>query len=152
MYRPPAPKPQGTPLGERFAARVGRVMEAAQLALHRFQHRPPKTKTAKVVVVIPAHNEQDTIATTIRALLAQTRRPDRVVVVADNCTDKTVQIARGFGRRVTVIETVGNKDRKVGALTLAWREYVAYGYDYLLGVDADTVLSARQPGGPRARA
>ena len=26
-------------------------------------------------------------------------------------------------------------------MTLAWREYVAYGYDYLLGVDADTVLS-----------
>jgi poly-beta-1,6-N-acetyl-D-glucosamine synthase len=141
VYRPPAPKPAGAPLGQRFAARVNRVREAAQLALHRLQHRPPKTRTAKVVVVIPAHNEQDTIATTIRALLAQTRRPDRVVVVADNCTDKTVQIARSFGRRVTVIETVGNKDRKVGALTMAWREYVAYGYDYLLGVDADTVLS-----------
>jgi cellulose synthase/poly-beta-1,6-N-acetylglucosamine synthase-like glycosyltransferase len=141
VYRPPAAQPQSTPFAERFAARVSRVVEAAQLALHRLQHRPPKTRTAKVVVVIPAHNEQDTIATTIRALLAQTRRPDRIVVVADNCTDKTVQIARSFGRRVTVIETVANKDRKVGALTMAWREYVAYGYDYLLGVDADTVLS-----------
>jgi biofilm PGA synthesis N-glycosyltransferase PgaC len=76
-----------------------------------------------------------------KALLGQTRAPDRIVVVADNCTDRTVQIARSFGRRVTVIETVGNRDRKVGALRTAWQQYVAYGYDYMLDVDADTVLS-----------
>ena len=40
-----------------------------------------------------------------------------------------------------MIETVGNRDRKVGALRTAWQQYVAYGYDYMLGVDADTVLS-----------
>jgi hypothetical protein len=107
----------------------------------RARHRPPKQKTAKIVVVVPAHNEENSIAHTIQALLQQTRRPDRVVVVADNCTDKTVEVARRFGNRVTVIETVGNRDRKVGALTLAWQQYVAYGYDYMLGVDADTVLS-----------
>jgi hypothetical protein len=117
------------------------LYQAASLALHRLQHRPRKTKTAKTVVVVPAHNEQDSIGRTIQALLAQTRRPDRIIVVADNCTDKTVEIARRFGRRVTVVETVGNKDRKVGALATAWREYVAYGFDYMLGVDADTVLA-----------
>ena len=42
---------------------------------------------------------------------------------------------------MTVIETAGNRDRKVGALRTAWQQYVAYGYDYMLGVDADTVLS-----------
>ena len=60
-----------------------------------------------------------------------------------------MQIARSFGRRVTVIETVGNQDRKVGALATAWRQYVAYGYDYMLGVDADTVLPPQRPRGPR---
>ncbi len=113
----------------------------ASLAVHRFQNRPPKTRTAKIVVVVPAHNEEGAIAGVLQALLAQSRRPDRIVVVADNCTDRTVEIARGFGRRVTVIETVGNRDRKVGALRMAWQQYVAYGYDYMLGVDADTVLS-----------
>lgn len=111
------------------------------MAMHRFQNRPPKTRTAKIVVVVPAHNEEGTIAGVLQALLAQTRRPERIVVVADNCTDKTVEIARRFGRRVTVIETVGNRDRKVGALRMAWQQYVAYGYDYMLGVDADTILS-----------
>ena len=58
--------------------------------MHRMQNRPPKVKTAKVVVVVPAHNEQESIARTIKALLGQTRQPDRIVVVADNCTDRTV--------------------------------------------------------------
>jgi cellulose synthase/poly-beta-1,6-N-acetylglucosamine synthase-like glycosyltransferase len=121
---------------------LAQLYQNATQSMHRMHNRPPKVKTAKVVVVVPAHNEEESIARTIKALLSQTRQPDRIVVVADNCTDRTVQIASGFGRRVTVIETVGNRDRKVGALRTAWQQYVAYGYDYMLGVDADTVLSA----------
>jgi poly-beta-1,6-N-acetyl-D-glucosamine synthase len=122
-------------------AQVTQLLQSATVSMHRMQNRPPKIKTAKVVVVVPAHNEQESIAQTIKALLSQTRQPDRIVIVADNCSDRTVQIARSFGRRITVIETVGNRDRKVGALRTAWQQYVAYGYDYMLGVDADTVLS-----------
>lgn len=121
--------------------KINQLYWNASLAMHRFQNRPPKTRTAKIVVVVPAHNEEGTIGGVVQALLAQTRRPDRIVVVADNCTDRTVEIARRFGRRVTVIETVGNRDRKVGALRMAWQQYVAYGFDYMLGVDADTILS-----------
>jgi len=140
-YVAPAPRPERVALGTRVVERVGQLYETAALALHRFQNRPPKTKTAKIVVVVPAHNEQESIGRTIHALLTQTRRPDRIVVVADNCSDDTVKVAQRFGRRVTVIETQGNTDRKVGALTLGWQQYVAYGYDYMLGVDADTVLA-----------
>jgi cellulose synthase/poly-beta-1,6-N-acetylglucosamine synthase-like glycosyltransferase len=128
-------------LAARVVERVGQLRESAALALHRFQNRPPKTKTAKIVVVVPAHNEQDSIGRTISALLAQTRRPDRIVVVVDNCSDATADVARSYGKRVTVMETVANKDRKVGALTQAWQQYANFGYDYILGVDADTVLS-----------
>jgi cellulose synthase/poly-beta-1,6-N-acetylglucosamine synthase-like glycosyltransferase len=110
------------------------------LALHRMRHRPARVKTAKIIAVVPAHNEQATIERTIMALLTQTRAPDRILVVADNCTDDTVTLARRFDRRVTVIETVANTDRKVGALRTAWQQYVAYGYDFMLGVDADTIL------------
>jgi cellulose synthase/poly-beta-1,6-N-acetylglucosamine synthase-like glycosyltransferase len=130
----------GTAL-ERFAARAGRLAAGAALAFRRAKDQLPKSKTAKIVVVVPAHNEEATIGRTVEALLAQTRRPDRIVVMADNCSDRTVEIASSFGRHVTVVETVANKDRKVGALTQAWQQYVAEGYDYMLGVDADTVLS-----------
>ena len=75
------------------------------------------TSTARVVVLVPAHDEAASIGTTLRALQAQTRRPDRVVVVADNCTDDTVAIARAAGAEV--VETVGNTDKKAGALNQA---------------------------------
>jgi poly-beta-1,6-N-acetyl-D-glucosamine synthase len=130
-----------SPLKERVVERLTQMYYSVSLALHRLQHRPPKQRTAKIVVVVPAHNEEQSIARTLQALLQQTRRPDRIIVVADNCSDRTVEIARRFGSRVTVIETAGNRDRKVGALTMAWQQYVAYGYDYMLGVDADTALS-----------
>jgi cellulose synthase/poly-beta-1,6-N-acetylglucosamine synthase-like glycosyltransferase len=138
---PYAPSPQATGAPRSMRAQLVQLYQSATQSMHRMQNRPPKVKAAKVVVVVPAHNEEESIARTIKALLSQTRQPDRIVVVADNCSDRTVQIARGFGRRVTVIETVGNRDRKVGALRTAWQQYVAYGYDYMLGVDADTVLS-----------
>ena len=46
-----------------------------------------------VVVLVPAHNEAGQIAETITSLLTQTRPPDRVVVIADNCADDTADIA-----------------------------------------------------------
>ena len=116
-YRSPASQ---APPTTRAARRVARLYQSATLALHRMRHRQAHTATGTVCVVVPAHNEEDTIARTITALLKQTRRPDQIVIVADNCSDRTVEIAQSFGRRVTVIETVGNKHRKVGALTVGW--------------------------------
>lgn len=52
-----------------------------------------------VVVVIPAKNEEDTISSCLRSVVAASRRAakdiDRlaIVVVADGCTDRTVEIA-----------------------------------------------------------
>jgi biofilm PGA synthesis N-glycosyltransferase PgaC len=138
---PYVPQPEPRRVGRTISQRLTQAYWSTALALHRMQHRPPKTKTAKVVVVVPAHNEEASIGRTLHALLQQTRRPDRIVVVADNCTDRTVDVVKRFGRKVTLIETVGNRDRKVGALRTAWQQYVAYGFDYMLGVDADTVLS-----------
>jgi membrane glycosyltransferase len=38
------------------------------------------------------------------------------------------------------MRTVGNTERKVGALNQGWQRWQA-GYDYVAGVDADTVLA-----------
>ena len=52
----------------------------------------------KIVALLPAHNEAESIGTTLRALAAQTRVPDRIIVICDNCTDATAEIARGTAR------------------------------------------------------
>src|SRR3954449_10251140 len=75
------------------------------------------TPRPRVAVLIPAHDEAANIATTLTALREQTRQPDRVIVIADNCTDDTAEIARAHGAEV--YETVGNTDKKAGALNQA---------------------------------
>ncbi|MGH3040037.1 MAG: glycosyltransferase [Gaiellaceae bacterium] len=95
----------------------------------------------EVVALVPAHNEEEHIGATVESLLRQTRPLDRIVVVADNCTDSTVSIALSY-EGVEVIETVGNASRKAGALNQGL-EHVGRGYAFLLQMDADTELDER---------
>ena len=95
-----------------------------------------------LTVLIPAHNEAGILAATLPMLQSQSRAPDRIIVVADNCTDKTVEIARSFG--VEVFETVGNQKQKGGALNqvLAILLPVLGNNDLVMIMDADTSLDA----------
>lgn len=90
-----------------------------------------------ITVLIPAHNEADRVGATLTSLAGQTMRPDRVIVVSDNSTDTTVDIARIHG--ADVFETVGNVHKKAGALNQAIAASRLSGY--VLVMDADTVLS-----------
>src|SRR5713226_1218267 len=76
--------------------------------------------SASVLVVIPAHNEAASIGATLLSLRQQTRPPDEMLVVCDNCTDNTAEIAASCGARVFV--TAGNTGRKAGALNQALRQ------------------------------
>lgn len=78
---------------------------------------PPVTEATHVTVIIPAHNEAVILADTIASVQNQTRSVDRILVVADNCSDDTVAVARAAG--VEVMETVDNTARKAGALNQA---------------------------------
>ncbi|CAG7574088.1 glycosyl transferase family 2 [Barrientosiimonas humi] len=91
----------------------------------------------EIVAIVPAHNEQDCVAQTITSLLTQTVPPTTIVLVADNCTDRTVEIAREFP--VVVMETVDNPHRKSGALNQAWALH-GRDADVVFTMDADTVL------------
>ncbi|GAA4823072.1 glycosyltransferase family 2 protein [Nocardioides caeni] len=93
-----------------------------------------------VTVLVPAHNEAAAIGATLTSLRAQSAAPDRIVVVADNCTDDTVAIARHHGAEV--IESVDNVHKKAGALNQALRLILpAQGEnDLVMVMDADTVL------------
>jgi biofilm PGA synthesis N-glycosyltransferase PgaC len=70
-----------------------------------------------VAALIPAHNEAGTITEVVHGLQAQTRAPDRIIVIADNCTDDTVGLARAAGAEVH--ETIDNRDKKAGGLNQA---------------------------------
>ncbi|WP_295694685.1 glycosyltransferase family 2 protein [Lapillicoccus sp.] len=91
-----------------------------------------------VIAVVPAHDEAATIESAVASLRAQAVAFDRIVVVADNCTDQTVAIARAAGAEV--FETRGNRHRKAGALNQALPHIALDDDDLLLVMDADTRL------------
>ena len=55
-------------------------------------------KKPKIIVVVPAYNEERHIGQFIAALRAGSRQPDYIVLVDNNSSDKTVEIARSFPR------------------------------------------------------
>ena len=61
-----------------------------------------KWLSTKVTVLVPAHNEEIAIATTLEKIIPVLKKQDSLLVVADNCSDKTAEIARTMG--ATVIE------------------------------------------------
>lgn len=64
----------------------------------RHANRPePRPRAA---VLIPAHDEEAGIGDTLRSVLPAVRVDDRVLVVADNCTDATAAVARTLGAEV----------------------------------------------------
>jgi cellulose synthase/poly-beta-1,6-N-acetylglucosamine synthase-like glycosyltransferase len=59
------------------------------------------TKAPRVAVLVPAHNESAHLLPTLRNLQAQLGPRDRLLVVADNCSDDTAAVARAAGAEVT---------------------------------------------------
>lgn len=93
-----------------------------------------------VTILIPAHNEQASLPVTLSSLATQSYPPERIIVVADNCTDATVAVARQHG--VEVVESQGNTGKKAGALNQAL-DYLLPGQgdnDIVMVMDADTSL------------
>lgn len=93
-----------------------------------------------VTVPIPAHNEEASLPATIASLQTQSHRPERIIVVADNCTDNTAAVARAAG--VEVLESAGNTKKKAGALNQALKRLLpGQGVnDVVMVMDADTSL------------
>ncbi len=57
----------------------------------------------KVSVLIIAHNEEQHIAQCIKSVLAQTVKPDEVILVAHNSTDRTVEIAKQYPINIVIL-------------------------------------------------
>jgi cellulose synthase/poly-beta-1,6-N-acetylglucosamine synthase-like glycosyltransferase len=103
----------------------------------------PSARRLRFDVIVPAHNEESVIG----AVIASLRRIDwpaeqfRVVVVADNCTDATAEIATAAGAHV--MQRVDRENRGKGyALDFAFKASRARGWaDAVVVIDADAEVS-----------
>jgi cellulose synthase/poly-beta-1,6-N-acetylglucosamine synthase-like glycosyltransferase len=100
----------------------------------------------RVAVLVPAHNEASGISATLETILPQLTEGDRLVVVADNCSDETAAIAKrihkdGCPVDVTVVERQDPKQRGKGyALDYGLRFIEADPPDVVVMVDADCIV------------
>lgn len=54
----------------------------------------------KISVLVIAHNEEKHIAMCLRSILDQTKKPDEIILIAHNSTDKTLEIAKDYPVKV----------------------------------------------------
>jgi glycosyltransferase involved in cell wall biosynthesis len=101
------------------------------------QYRPASPRhpaTVRLIsVIIPAHNEEGYLGQTLEALKEQTYGWFEVVVVANGCTDRTAEVAKGLCQRLIVLSQKSlGVARNLGAR-------MAKG-EILVFLDADTIL------------
>src|SRR6476660_3775138 len=88
-----------------------------------------------VTVLVPAYNEAESVADTIKSLQNQTVPPAEIIVIDDCSTDNTSEVAAALG--VTVIRPAVNTGSKAGAQNYALR-YVRT--EFTMAIDADTTV------------
>ena len=80
------------------------ILAAASVPRRREAPGPAAEAKDRLLVLVPAHNEEVLIARSVQSLIGQTypRELFRVVVIADNCTDRTASAAVEAGAEVMV--------------------------------------------------
>jgi cellulose synthase/poly-beta-1,6-N-acetylglucosamine synthase-like glycosyltransferase len=119
------------------------VAHLGLLALASVFYRVPRggrDDALAFLVLMPAHDEELVIRRSLEAILADVRPRDRVLVVADRCTDATAAIARELG--AGVLERGEDEEPGRAAARQAGLEHArADGdWDAVLMLDADSVI------------
>ncbi len=99
----------------------------------------------RLAVVVPAHDEERLIAACIASLRAQSYPSElyRIVVVADNCSDRTAEVAQAAGADVMVRTSALDARGKGQALRWAMDALLSAAAppDAVVVVDADSVCA-----------
>ena len=114
----------------------------AAIALPQRDHPVPPSNRSRqrVAVLVPAHNESTGILPTLADIKAQMRAGDRLLVVADNCTDDTAAVAAAAGAEVV---DRNEPERKGKGYALAWglRHLGSDPPEIVIIIDADCRLA-----------
>tara|TARA_R110002049_G_scaffold24361_6_gene86539 strand:+ start:7717 stop:8568 length:852 start_codon:yes stop_codon:yes gene_type:complete len=98
-------------------------------------------------IIIPAHNEQNSIGLTLDSLIDQSLKPKHIVVVNDNSTDKTQDIIEVYTKKYSWIHLVNSKSSnehlpgsKIINAFYKGYETLDENYDVICKFDADLIF------------
>lgn len=101
-----------------------------------------RPNAVRIAVIIPAHDEEEGISATVISVARQTSQNDRVLVIADNCTDTTAERARAAGAEAIARFDLQRRGKGY-ALDFGIRHLVSDPPDIVVIVDADCRLGPR---------
>ncbi len=102
---------------------------------------PDAMGKSRVAVIVPAHNESSGVVPTLRDVRPQLGAGDRLILVADNCTDDTAAVAAAEGCHVL---TRNDLNRIGKGYALAWAiDYLRHDPpEFVVFIDADCRIQA----------
>jgi glycosyltransferase involved in cell wall biosynthesis len=85
-------------------------------------------RLASLAVVVPTYNRAETLGRALTSVLAQSRRPDEIIVVDDGSTDSTVELACSFESSIHVVELPhrGVSAARNAGVDAARSDYIAF--------------------------
>jgi glycosyltransferase involved in cell wall biosynthesis len=92
------------------------------------------TNKLRISVVIPVYNEERGIRACLDSLVAQTQKPYEIIVVDNNCTDKTIEIVKQY-KTVKIV-----KEKNQGTIFARNTGYKAVSGEIIARLDGDSVL------------
>ena len=87
----------------------------------------------KVSIVIPVYNEEKYIENCLKNIINQTEKPDEIIIIDNNCTDNTINIAKKFGVKII-------QEKKQGMIHARNCGFNYASSDIIARCDADTLV------------
>jgi len=92
---------------------------------------------SEVSIYVPVYNGQSTIESCINSILSQTVKPNKILVINDNSTDKTAEILKKYSDQIEII----NNEKNLG---VSYIRNLATNYlksKFIASIDADVELT-----------
>lgn len=86
-----------------------------------------------VSVIVPVFNEEKYLKNCLESLVNQDEKASEIIVVDNNCTDKTIEIAKKFNVKII-------KEEKQGMIQARNAGFNTAQYEIIGRIDADTIL------------
>jgi len=125
------------------------LVTSANLLPGRRPHQGPRRSEdeveLKLVIIVPAHDEELLVGKAVASLRASAGPAGRILVVAHNCADGTAARSGAAGAEVLVYNDLEAKGKGF-ALRHGFSHAIAAGADAVMVVDADSIVSTNTVG------